>query len=246
MPGDGQDLARVGLPRVEIRSDLPDDLVDALMGGRHAEFQHSRPDGYLEVRFEGGTLVVRRNGFLPPDELDRLALEMNQLADHFAAACGPRNDPKPFEAQLAAAVFDPSDFRAPLPAGEWQTGAQAYAERHGLVHEDPGEFHRAFPHLPHPGEAAAVMRGPDGERVVYYAEHPVHEKQNVRGALLFKTSAPDTPPGGERIADQKLVFEAKDGVALIWSLESWGWKWSNEDTLLERARAFASSRSLYA
>jgi hypothetical protein len=246
MPGDGTDLARVGLPRVEIRApeSVPDDLIDQLMSGPHKDFQHSWPGGYLEVRFGGGTLVVRRNGYLPVEEMDRLARETNALADHFAAVCGPRNDPKPFEAELPPAVFDPSNFLAPMPPGEWQLGAQAYAEKHGLVHEDPGAFNLAFPTLPHPGEAVAVMRAADGSRVVYYAEHPVHEKQSVRGALLLKTSAPDTPPGGERIPDQSLVLEVKDGIAVIWSLETWGWKWSNEDTLIDRARAFASSRSL--
>lgn len=246
MAGDGLDLARVGLPRVEIRAEpsLPDDLVDALMGGQHAAFQHGWAGGYLEVRFGGGTLVVRRNGYLPPEELDRLATEINRLADHFAAVCAPRNDPQPFDTQLPAASFDPSNYLGPLPPGEWQTGAQAFAEQRGLVHEDPRAFHLAFPTLPHPGEAVAVMRDAEGRRVVYYAEQPVREKQNVRGALLFKTATPDTPAGGERVPDQRLVYEAKDGIALIWSLETWGWKWANEDTLVDRARAFADQRDL--
>ena len=81
-------------------------------------------------------------------------------------------------------------------------------------------------------------------RVVYYAEHPVGEKQNVRGAVLFLTSHADTPPEG--IVEDGLVFEAHDGVAVVWSKASWGWKWAYEDDFPQRAAAWADSRGLYA
>ncbi|MGH2836733.1 MAG: hypothetical protein ACRDJY_00110 [Thermoleophilaceae bacterium] len=100
-----------------------------------------------------------------------------------------------------------------------------------LVHEDPRAFHRAFPTLPSPGDAVAVMRGnlpgtSQAGRVVYYAEHPVREKQNVRGAIVFQTTHADAPPQGIVDDENALVFEARDGVGVMWSKQSWGWKWA--------------------
>ena len=81
-------------------------------------------------------------------------------------------------------------------------------------------------------------------RVVYYAEHPLGEKQNVRGAVLFRTTHEDTAPEG--VVEDGMVLEARDGVAVIWSKTSWGWKWAYEDDFPQRAAAWADSAGLYA
>ena len=43
-----------------------------------------------------------------------------------------------------------------------------------------------------------------------------------------------------------LVFEARNGVGIVWSKASWGWKWAYEDDFPQRAAAWADSRGLYA
>jgi hypothetical protein len=252
--GVGRDLSQFGLSdrRLFAEPALPDDMLARFMEDPHRFVHLGWVGGYFVVRFQCGTLVLRRNGFLrDPAMLDKLAMDACAVAQQFADACLARTEPQPFEAELPARTLtDTIDLSAPpdpfeIPPGEWTKGFREYAQRHGLVHEDPASFHRAFPKLPSPGQAAAVMRGPR-HRVVYYAEHPVREKQNVRGAIVFRTSHADTPPEGLRDADRGLVLEARDGVAVIWSVQSWGWKWAYEDDFPQRAEAFAAERGLYA
>ena len=202
--------------------------------------------------------MLRRNGFVrEPAMLDQLAMDTCAIAQQFAEVCLPRTEPRPFEDDLPPRVLDDViDLTTPpdpfaIPAGEWQKGFREFAEQNGLVHEDPRAFHLAFPKLPSPGHAVAVMRGNAAGtsvrgRVVYYAEHPLGENQNVRGAIVFRTGHEDTPPGGMVDDENGLVIEARDGVAVVWSKPSWGWKWAYEDDFPQRAAALADERGLYA
>lgn len=256
----GRDLAQFALPDTKVVAwpELPDDLLALLMDDPHRLVHQRWVGGYIEVRYAGGTLVLRRNGFLrDPAMLDQLAMDAGGTARQFADACLPRTEPRPFEQDLPPRpAVDPADLEAPvdpfaIPPGEWSKGFMEYAERHGLVHEDPRAFHSAFPTLPSPGQAVAVMRGTlpgtsvEG-RVVYYAEHPVRERQNVRGAIVFRTGHDDTPPEGVVDDERGLVFEARAGLGIVWSKPSWGWKWAYEDDFPERAAAFAGEANLYA
>ena len=252
--GVGRDLSEFGLSdrRVVAEPELPDDLLARFMEDPHRFVHLGWVGGYFAVRFRCGTLVLRRNGFIrDPAMLDKFAQDACAVAQQFADACMPRTQPRPFEEPLPTRTLtDVIDLKAPpdpfsIPVGEWTKGCREYAERHGLVHEEPGAFHRAFPSLPSPGQAVAVMRGPR-HRVVLYAEHPLAEKQNVRSAIVFRTNHEDTPPEGVRDAERGLVLEARDGIAVVWSLPSWGWKWAYEDDFPERAADWADTAGLYA
>ncbi|HYH60028.1 MAG TPA: hypothetical protein VD790_12530 [Thermoleophilaceae bacterium] len=252
--GVGKELSGFGLPdtRLVADSELPDDLLAPFMADPHRFVHLGWVGGYFAIRFQCGTMMLRRNGFLrEPEMLDKLAGDASAVARQFAEACLPRAEPRPFQESLPErTIVETIDLTAPpdpfaIPPGEWVKGFKEYAQRHGLVHEEPRAFHRAFPRLPSPGQAVAVMRGPR-HRVVYYAEHPLAEKQNVRGAIVFRTSHADTPPEGVRDADSGFVLEVRDGVAVIWSIQSWGWKWAYEDDFPQRAAAVADSRGLYA
>ena len=257
--GAGKDLAAFGLSDTKVVADpgLPDDLIAALIDDPHRLAHQRWIGGYFSVRYSNGTLVLRRNGFVrEPAMLDQLALDISAIAQQFADVGLPRTEPRPFETELPPRVLEdvidltkrPDPFG--IPAGEWQKGFREFAAKHGLVHEDPRDFHLAFPHLPSPGHAAAVMRGnlPGTSRpgrVVYYCERPLYDIQNVRGAILFRTGRPDTPPGGDVDNENGLVFEARDGVGVMWSKPSWGWKWAYEDDFVQRAVALADSRGLF-
>ena len=258
--GNGKDLKAFGLPDTRVVADpeLPDDLLAQFMEDPHRMVHQRWIGGYFALWYSNGTLVLRRNGFVrDPAMLDQLALDVCGSAQQFADACLPRTEPRPFEDDLPPRTLDDViDLKAPpdrfaIPAGEWQKGFREYAERHALEHEDPRAFHLAFPKLPAPGHAVGVMRGnlPGTSRpgrVVYYAEHPLPEKQNVRAAIVFKTSHADTPPAGVVDDENALVLEARDGIGVIWSKQSWGWKWAYEDDFPERAAALADTRALYA
>jgi hypothetical protein len=256
----GKDLAAFGLPDTRVVADpeLPDDLLARLMEDPHKLVHQRWVGGYFAVTYSNGTLALRRNGFLrDPAMLDQLAMDTCATAQQFADASLPRTEPQPFETELPRRTLtDVIDLTAPpdpfaIPPGEWTKGFNEYAGRHEVVHEEPGAFHRAFPSLPSPGHAVAVMRGnlPGTSRpgrVVYYAEHPLAEKQNVRGAIAFKTTHADTPPEGIVDDENALVLEARDGIGLMWGKTSWGWKWAYEDDFPERAAAWADTRGLYA
>jgi hypothetical protein len=256
----GKDLAAFGLPDTKVVADpdLPDDLVTALIADPHKLVHQRWIGGYFGVRFSNGTLVLRRNGFIrEPAMLDQLAMDTCAIAQQYADVARPRTEPRPFDTELPtrtiADVIDLTTRPDPfgIPVGEWVKGFNEYAERHGLTHEEPRDFHLAFPSLPAPGHAVGVMRGnlPGTSvpgRVVYYAEHPLFEKQNVRGAIVFKTGHEDTPPEGIADMENRLVFEARGGIGLAWSKPSWGWKWAYEDDFPERAARWADSRGLYA
>ena len=256
----GKDLSGFGLPDTRVVADpeLPEELVASFIEDPHRLVHQRWIGGYFAVRFQNGTLMLRRNGFVrDPAMLDQFAMDTCAVAQQFAEASLPRTEPQPFETELPTrTIADVIDLTKPpdpfaIPVGEWVHGFNEYAERNGLVHEDPAAFHRAFPSLPSPGHAVAVMRGslPGTSvpgRVVYYAEHPLAEKQNVRGGIVFKTGHEDTPPEGVADADNGFVFEARDGIGLAWSKASWGWKWAYDDDFPQRAAALVDARGLYA
>ena len=235
----GEKLDGVGLPGFKLHSDekpgeppVTEELRALIADGQTAEVIRSwQGAGFFEIRFAYGTLVLRCNGYLP--DPDRLARDAVAVRRHLAEALAPLNAPRAPEDELGP----PREIDISIPPEpQWQNGFNEFAERHGLVFEDTLEFHRAFPRMPHPGQAVAVMRG-QGRRVVYYSQHYVGERQQVVGGLLARaaTGAENTPPGGVRLPEQKLVYEVRDGLALVWSLEAWGWQWATDDTFLERA-----------
>lgn len=242
----GEKLGDFGLPGHRLYSDekpgeppVSEELIARMIGGDLVSvFERWQTAGFFEVRFAYGTLVMRCNGFLrDPDEL---AQDACALRRHLAEVFMPDNGPRPFETELPPRREGTIDIP---PDPEWQTGFAEFPERHGLVHEDPLEFHRAFPQLDHPGQAVAVMRGRD-RRVVYYSDHYLGERQAIRGAVLARAAAgtEETPAGGVRVPDEKLGYDVRDGLVLVWSLETWGWQWATDDTFLARA----DSLGLYA
>ncbi|HEX2086626.1 MAG TPA: hypothetical protein VHF89_13160 [Solirubrobacteraceae bacterium] len=244
-----RDLAPFGLPgwRLLAEPAIPDDVVGDLAAGPAADVLGGHQDGYLEVDFGYGTLRLRRNGYLAAAAaLDAHAGDAVALGRHLAAVALARAAPRPFEEALPPPVWEESELPAP-----WARSFVDYARTHGLEHEDPLAFHRAFPTTPSPGRAVAVMRGrlPGGEvhgRLVYYAEHDVAARQNVRGAVVLRPrdGVEETPPGGVRAPDERLVYEVRDGILVVWSTASWGWRWAQEDDVVQRALALAAARGL--
>ena len=222
------------------RPEASEDFVGRFVEAGVAEVLRGHDQGYADITFDHGVVRFRRNSFVEDAaDLDRHVAETAAIARALAAAGAASAAPNPFAVELPAPVWEDSEL--PIP---WAQAFIDMAKRMGLDHEDPLEFHRAFPDLPAPGRAVAVMRG-EGYRLVYYAEHDVARKQLVRGGVVLPASGQaDTPPGGERLAERKLVYEVRGELAAIWSLEVWGWRFANEDTVLTRALELARDRGL--
>jgi len=124
--------------------------------------------------------------------------------------------PAPRDLGDPALVFNRSDA--------WNAWAGEIVRRYGLESEDPLAYHRAFPSLPVPGQAAIVLRGSlagvgDCRLVVH------RELEASRLALLVAAPSglPPTPPGGIALAESRLRVECGGDLLAAWSATShWG------------------------
>jgi hypothetical protein len=196
-------------------------------------------DPYFGVQVLRGTLIVRSNGYLA--DPDALVHDACEIADALEAAC--HTEPRPFTQPLPAPY---SHHPEVTPA--WRDGYAALAARLGLVQEDADAYQRAFATLGVPGRAVAVLRGELAPgvhgRLVYSAERNLRLAERARGAILLAADAPLTPPGGERHPEHGLVYEQREGVAVLWSLATAGFFREEQDGLIERAVRFARERGV--
>jgi len=245
-------LDDLGLPGWRMRTQEPvsDDLVRRLLSGRALDvFRRRADDAFFQLLVLRGTVIVRRNGYLRDSgELDALAADVCLLADAIRAACLSQARPRPFADALPPAPAASSMME--VTAG-WSEGYVKLAQRLGMALEDPDEYHRAFPSLPVPGRAVAVMRGtlPGTHatgRLVYHAERSLKAADRARGAVLLPAPprAQPTPPGGHRHPDHRLVHENVDGVTVLWSMTTAGFFREEQEGLVERAVALARERGL--
>ncbi|MBE2318905.1 hypothetical protein DVA67_023230 [Solirubrobacter sp. CPCC 204708] len=220
--------------RLRAHGPVPDPRIDAVLA-RHAD------DPYFAVHVLRGTVIVRRNGFLA--DPDALARDACAIADALALAAPPA--PRPFADPLPA----PHSHHPEVTPG-WSDGYARLAHRLGLQLEDADDYQRAFPTLGVPGRAVAVMRGELAPgvhgRLVYSAEHNLRVAERARGAVLLPASGPPTPPGGERLPDRHLVYEQRDGVAVLWSLRTAGFYREEQEDLIARAVLVARERGVVA
>lgn len=225
-----QDLLPGGW-RLRAHGPVPDLVgLDAVLA-RHAD------DPYFGIFALRGTVIVRRNGYLT--DLDALARDACAVADAFAAASP--GSPQPFGTALPAPY---SHHPEVTPA--WRDGYARLAARLGLVEEDADAYQRAFGTLGVPGRAVAVLRGELAPgvhgRLVYSAERNLRAAERARGAVLLEAHGDATPPGGERHPDRHLVYEQREGVAVLWSLRTAGFYREEQEDLIERALEFARVR----
>ena len=181
-------------------------------------------DGLFQVVVWFGTLVVRRNGFLRPEDLDELGRAAGLMATRLREVCRPLAEPRPFDAQLPPLL---SSEARDLPAGfypgeAWRKWALETADRYGLAIENPVAYHRAFPAVPVPGTAYLVLRGEvphvgQGRLVIH------RERDAFRAAVLLAAplGAEPTPPGGVHLREHGARLEIAGGLLGVWSTTSW-------------------------
>ena len=249
-------LDGVGLPGWQLRADPEpsDELLARLFEGPLRELLRSRQDRFFQLLVLRGTLIARRSGFgKDAAAFDQLARDLSLAAATIRTACLPEADPRPFGEPLPEPP-EMQDPDAPELSRTPPVSREAFhklATRLGLTSEDPVAYHRAFPSLPVPGRAAAVMRGrlpgcASEGRLAYHSERSPLLTNEMRGAVMVRASesAQPTPPGGVRELDRNLVYNVCDGLLSIWSLRTAALELSEEDDLIARALGLARERKL--
>jgi hypothetical protein len=185
-------------------------------------------DGLFQAVVWWGTLVVRRNGFLrSPDELDELGRAASLLARRLREVCLPLAERQRFDTALPRPPYR-GGFDAPpgfFLEDQWGSWATETADRYGMESEDPLAYHRAFPSMPVPGIACAVLRGTI-PRLGIRGRLVVHrEREAARPAVVIPApvGAEPTPPAGRVFREHGVRLEIADGLLAVWSINSyWG------------------------
>jgi hypothetical protein len=207
--------------------ELSPDALAAILGDpvrmlitNHAE------DGLFQIAVWWGTLLVRRNGYLREEGLVELGEAASLLAGRLREVFLAQSQPLPFTAELAPpTIRDPRDpARIFNQSPVWIEWSKQTAERHGMELEDPFDYHRAFPSVPVPGQAAVVMRGTlPGVGDCRLAVH--RERDSSRCALLVPgpPGTEPTPAGGMALGEPRVRLETGGGLRAVWGMNSyWG------------------------
>lgn len=197
---------------------------------------------YARAVIDHGMLVVKRNGFvMDPATLDAFAETTCALGDALAAACLGDRRPVPLAQHLAPCPWsdDARVVQHGLPKA-WENDFRAFATQRGLALEDPADWHERHPTVPLPGRVLAVMRAPDGLRLLFTTDVPVEGPRAVRGAIAFPVApgTPPTPPGGIANADAGTTTAVAGDVAVVWTHRWFGYA-READTLREDALSAA-------
>ncbi|MDQ3936914.1 MAG: hypothetical protein M3340_20045 [Actinomycetota bacterium] len=142
----------------------------------------------------------------------------------------PMHRPRPFAEPLPPAAWPvqqtlEQELSTPalFPPAPYVPGMLEGAARRGWTPEDSTAYHLAFPDLPVPGTAFAVMRfTPPGAsafgRLAWHAEMRMSKYNIGRNAVLLPAApeASPTPPGGVRRNDLNLNYAVAKGIFSVW------------------------------
>jgi hypothetical protein len=217
-------LDGVGLPGWHMRSDpQPSDaLLRRLLEGPLPELLRRREHSFFQL------LVLRGD----PDRTPQRVRHRRRSARRARVGCRPggRGDSWRLPAGGSAPAVRAAAAgaaragrgrrtRSPRTPPFWTEVFHKLARRRGLALEDPVAYHQAFPSLPVPGRAAAVLRGrlPGSASEARLADHSESSPQltnEMWAAVIVRASesAQPTPPGGVRDPERALVYNVRDGL----------------------------------
>jgi len=172
-------LEPFGLPGWWWRSEpaVGDDVIAAVLGAAAGEWLRAAGEpGLLQVLYREGELALRHNGFMDAAGMDALAGGPAVLTEAFRAAGLTYAQPQPWETELppprwfSQYDWEPGGYD---PTLRFRDAVTMLAQHLGATLEDPRAFHLAFPELPVPGTAFAVLRRADGTRLVLHNERDI-------------------------------------------------------------------------
>lgn len=259
-----KDLKDLGLPGMEleaIHGVEPDAgfLQRALAGPFGEVLRHYSGRPYVRVKVAHGRVSICVDGYLDdPVELDALAAAAVAAGDGIAEAAAPMHRPRAFAEPLPGIgwdLLDPNPLkRAPYtPPVPWVPPLKDLARAYGAVAEDAVEYHLAFPRLPAPGTAFAVLRftPPGGSgiaRMAWHNEQTIQRYNTGRNvvSLAAAPGAEPTPPGGVGRKDLDLRYAISDGVLWAWARRDWNARGGlgDMDDLVARVLGLARTEGL--
>jgi hypothetical protein len=251
VPGHREKLKDRDLPDWTLQASVepPPGLVDRLLTGplrALLEYVTAARPAYFTIEIEYGTVTITRNGFVKDEQqFDALANLVCLAGDAIADAFRAQTAPQPFDRPLAPADWPEQGVSMnPYKLGDpWLVPVHALEHRLGLTLEEPQAYHLAFPSVPVPGQAMAVLRGriPGTEqvgRIAFHTEKSVFRHNDGRNAVLLpaRPGAAETAPAGVRLADRRLNYAVRDGIFVVWELRSSGrlGELGDVDTLIRR------------
>ena len=264
LPGKGpmslKDLGVEGMELEAIHGVEPDAgfLQRALAGPFGEVLRYLRGRRYARVKVGHGRISLCVDGYVDdPAELDALSAAVVAAADGIAAAVGPE-PARPFSEPLrgidwSALTTNPLERPPHTPPPAWVSGLQDVARAYGATPEDAVAYHVAFPRLPAPGTAFAVLRftppgGSGVARMAWHNEQTIQRFNTGRNVLSLAAApgAAETPPGGVGRTDLDLRYAVQDGIFCAWARRDWN---ANEgrgdmDGLVARALGLARSEGL--
>jgi hypothetical protein len=249
-------LDDAGLPGWHMRADPEPSatLLGRLLEGPLVDLLRRKQDGFFQLILIRGTLIVRRNGFGKDGAaFDELASDLAVAAAAVRRACLPEAAPRPFGEPLPAPPEqqDPGAPELSRTPPFWREAFAGLAASLGLTLEDPVAYHRAFPSMPVPGRCASVMRGrlpgyQSEGRLAHHSERSPMATNEMRAAVIVpaSSSAEETPAGGVREIDRKLVYDVRGGLLSMWSTWTSTVELAEEDDIIARTLALARDRGL--
>jgi hypothetical protein len=244
-----------------VRKRADDQVADRVLSGPIRQVLSTRREHGFTIEFIYGQLLVYQQYFLKqPEELDAFCQTVSYLAREIRAICSRSSllRPEPFGTELPAPEWLPAVEAAPderhilAPHGAWLERILQISRERGLAVEDPLSFHRAFPHVPVPGEAFGVLRG-DGIRLLFLLERSIRDISGMEeavddpggpvgtdAAVLPCAGTPDTPNGVDGVLTESGRYAVRDGILCAWRLRD-AWQAAGEpvDELVTTARRLA-------
>lgn len=265
LPGKGPpSLESFGVPGMELEAltGLEPDwgFIQRAMAGPFGQvLRHYASRPYVRVKVGHGQLSIVVDGYMDdPAELDALAAAASAAASGIAEATAPMHRPRPFGEALPGidwTLLDTNPLkRAPhTPPASWVGPLTDFARAYGATPEDATEYHLAFPRLPAPGTAFAVLRftPPAGfgvARVAWHNEQTIQRFNTGRNVVLLPAApgAAETPPGGAARKDLNLRYAVSNGIFCAWDRRDWNANGGlgDMDELVARALGLARAEGL--
>jgi hypothetical protein len=204
----------------------PDDVIRALFGGAVGAVLAEVEYPYVELQIAEATVALACNGYLRDEAaLDRLADRACRIAQGVRDVARAWWSPRPFDEPLPPVPpYRQPESEIEIYSQQVRPQFEQLAGELGLTLEDPVEYHRAFPRVPIPSVALAVMRGqiPGSSATGRIVAHSAGEFGAHIGGLLLpaRSDAPPTQRGGSRVeldGALPMLGEALDGIAAAWT-----------------------------